>query len=61
VVFKVNTAGTETVLYTFTGTTDGAVPRAPLILDSAGNLYGTTYNGGIAAPHVEGAQGTVVE
>jgi uncharacterized repeat protein (TIGR03803 family) len=48
VVFELNTAETETVLYSFKGTTDGGVPRAPLILDSKGNLYGTTYSDGIA-------------
>jgi uncharacterized repeat protein (TIGR03803 family) len=47
VVFKVSSAGVETVLYSFTGKTDGGVPRAPLIMDSAGNLYGTAYSGGV--------------
>ena len=38
---------TETVLYPFSGTTDGANPfGARLIFDQAGNLYGTTFNGG---------------
>lgn len=37
---------TYTVLYTFTGTPDGAKPDATPILDSAGNLYGTTFEGG---------------
>lgn len=35
------------VLYRFTGT-DGANPYAGLIMDSAGNLYGTTVNGGLS-------------
>ena len=30
------------------GLTDGSVPTAGVIFDQAGNLYGTTFNGGIA-------------
>jgi uncharacterized repeat protein (TIGR03803 family) len=37
---------TEHVLYSFMGGGDGAVPFAGVILDAAGNLYGTTYSGG---------------
>ena len=33
----------ETVLHTFTGGKDGALPASGVILDSAGNLYGTTF------------------
>jgi uncharacterized repeat protein (TIGR03803 family) len=39
-------AQTFTVLYTFTGGTDGATPEAGLVRDAAGNLYSTTYQGG---------------
>jgi uncharacterized repeat protein (TIGR03803 family) len=45
-VFKVDTTGKETVLYSFGGYQgDGTYPAA-LLMDSAGNLYGTTYVGG---------------
>ena len=40
------TWGTLTVLYEFTGGADGAYPTAGLIVDAAGNLYGTTTDGG---------------
>jgi len=46
VVYKLNTAGQETVLYNFTGTADGNYPRAGVLRDAAGNLYGTTVYGG---------------
>jgi hypothetical protein len=36
----------ETVLYNFTGGSDGAAPSGNLVFDSAGNLYGTTGSGG---------------
>jgi uncharacterized repeat protein (TIGR03803 family) len=48
VVFKVDTAGNETVLYSFTGGVDGGNPWAGVLLDSAGNLYGTASGGGAA-------------
>ena len=44
-VFKLDPAGNKTVLYSFTGA-DGAFPEAGLIRDQAGNLYGTTFQGG---------------
>lgn len=37
---------TESVLCTFNSGSDGAFPVAGLIVDSAGNFYGTTTNGG---------------
>jgi uncharacterized repeat protein (TIGR03803 family) len=35
------------VLYSFTGTSDGGGPKGGLVLDNAGNLYGTTAIGGL--------------
>ena len=52
VVFELDTTGTETVLYSFTGGTDGSLPYASLIRDSAGNLYGTTFEGGASGSGV---------
>src|SRR5260370_15614517 len=52
VVFELTPSGsgwTETVLYRFcpqSGCADGASPQAGLIMDGAGNLYGTTAQGG---------------
>jgi uncharacterized repeat protein (TIGR03803 family) len=37
---------TERILYSFTGTADGENPNGGLIIDTKGNLYGTTYQGG---------------
>ncbi|HXM24374.1 MAG TPA: choice-of-anchor tandem repeat GloVer-containing protein [Terriglobales bacterium] len=36
----------ETVLYRFTGGSDGGYPQSALVLDQHGNLYGTTTVGG---------------
>jgi uncharacterized repeat protein (TIGR03803 family) len=42
-----NQAGApENIVYQFTGGTDGYEPLGPIILDQAGNIYGTTGNGG---------------
>lgn len=45
VVFTLDAAGQFTVLHSFTGA-DGNDPHAGVILDPAGNIYGTTYEGG---------------
>jgi uncharacterized repeat protein (TIGR03803 family) len=45
-VYKLDPAGNETVLHNFTGGTDGGFPLGGVVLDSQGNLYGTTSLGG---------------
>jgi uncharacterized repeat protein (TIGR03803 family) len=46
-VFEVNSDGVESTLYTFgTVSGDGKQPIGTLVLDSAGNLYGVTGEGG---------------
>ncbi len=45
-VFELSRTGQESVLYSFLLESDGGIPCAGLITDSAGNLYGTTPNGG---------------
>jgi len=45
-VFKVSPSGTESVLYSFTGGSGGGYPFAEVIIDSTGNIYGTTGFGG---------------
>ena len=45
-VFKISSSGTESVLWSFGGAGDGRDPYAGLVMDSSGNLYGTTANGG---------------
>ena len=47
-VFEIAADGTESVLYSFAGGNDGAYTNAndALVRDKAGNLYGTTVNGG---------------
>ena len=46
VVFKIDRRHVLTVLHTFTGAMDGAIPQGGLVLDAAGNLFGTTLKGG---------------
>jgi uncharacterized repeat protein (TIGR03803 family) len=52
-VFKVDPAGNESVLYSFTGTYPdyGYNPVGGLVRDKSGNLYGTTSYGGTASYH----------
>lgn len=46
-VFELPKKGPEMPLYSFTGGTDGWYPNGGLARDSAGNLYGTTWEGGV--------------
>jgi len=48
-VFRVDTTGKETVLYSFTGGADGGDPGC-VLLDAQGNLYGATESGGAYGP-----------
>lgn len=50
-------AWTETVLHSFQGGDDGAGPEAPMIADHAGNLYGSTSEGGAGNCDNEGLVG----
>jgi uncharacterized repeat protein (TIGR03803 family) len=60
VVYEVDAAGKETLLYSFTGGPDGGGPDSVLLLDSQGNLYGTTADGG-SSTVCDGGCGTVFE
>jgi uncharacterized repeat protein (TIGR03803 family) len=44
-----NGSWTKSILYSFQGGTDGIVPVARMVFDKAGNLYGSTEEGGGAA------------
>jgi len=60
-VFKLTRYGnswTESVLWGFSGT-DGANPYGNLVLDSAGNIYGTNFDGGYSSCYL--GCGTVFE
>jgi uncharacterized repeat protein (TIGR03803 family) len=49
-VFKLAADGTETVLHTFctmANCADGWSPQGGMVVDKAGNLYGTTMQGGV--------------
>jgi uncharacterized repeat protein (TIGR03803 family) len=55
-VWKVSQKGTETVLHSFAGApSDGEYPWAGVVMDTKGNLYGDTNEGGASG------DGTVYE
>jgi uncharacterized repeat protein (TIGR03803 family) len=45
-VYRLDTAGNETILYRFGRKGGGLKPMASPVLDALGNVYGTTYEGG---------------
>jgi uncharacterized repeat protein (TIGR03803 family) len=46
VVFKIAKDGSESVLHSFKGNSDGATPMGGLLMGTAGTMYGTTSAGG---------------
>lgn len=46
IVFRLSTAGQETILHTFSGGDDGAGPSGGLYLEANGDLFGVTAAGG---------------
>lgn len=64
IVYKLTRNGSqwvESILYNFNGAGDGSNPQAGVILDSAGNLYGTTQMGGDLSCAFSQGCGTVFE
>jgi len=45
-VFRMDTSGNVTVIYAFTGQSDGSWPESALVQGKDGNLYGTAAYGG---------------
>jgi uncharacterized repeat protein (TIGR03803 family) len=46
-VFKISPSGQETILYRFRDGADGANPLGAVAVDSSGDVYGTTWVGGV--------------
>ena len=59
-VFQVTTNGVLTILYSFTGGSDGNLPDVALTLGSDGNFYGTTEGGTVFKVTTNGVLTTLV-
>jgi uncharacterized repeat protein (TIGR03803 family) len=46
-IYRISPAGKLAAVYSFKGGSDGSSPESFLIEDKSGNLYGTTYSGGV--------------
>jgi uncharacterized repeat protein (TIGR03803 family) len=46
-IYKVDPSGKTTTLHAFNNGLDSCFPSSPLVLDNAGNLYGTTYGNSV--------------
>ena len=58
VVYRLDPVGRETVLHNFRSNADGAEPYGGVVVDRSGNLYGTTYYGGLSQTCYDGC-GTI--
>jgi uncharacterized repeat protein (TIGR03803 family) len=45
-VFEIGTDGTETILHSFAGGSDGQTPQNPVVIDPQGQIFGSTALGG---------------
>jgi uncharacterized repeat protein (TIGR03803 family) len=65
IAFELSPSGagyTQTILHSFGNGTDGRNPLAGVVLDTAGNMYGTTERGGTGSPqNCHGSCGTVYQ
>ena len=61
-VFKLTPDGSETILHSFQAGSDGELPLAGVVMDEAGDLYGTTpYGGGTGCRKQGSGCGTIFE
>jgi uncharacterized repeat protein (TIGR03803 family) len=56
-IFEIGATGTERIVYSFKGGTDGATPILGTLVDAGGTLYGTTSAGGDSECSVQNSVG----